>query len=359
MPNSSKQFRLNFRSPLFLIPLAMLVAGELILRVPAVRDLLPPPRPYYDVGIETRLAKLETLQKTDTVDVLFVGSSIVRTNVQPTVFDSVLAAAGNTGVVSFNGGFSGMHPDPARLYLEHFWLPRTRPRVVLQSVGFGELSSERRAEEWEDFKVSRLERLWISETGMSRVSIALIARLKLLYYQGSMASWFAEGWSGAKGRDFPIDDRGFGPTEMTLPEAMAAGKSRGPGAYGDPYEKANFAVGIEALRNEILISRRHGVAFMIVNMPEHCGRYLKAPDGQERYRAFLSVLHELAVEEQVPLIDITGGDPARWCDDNLFSDDHHMSPAGARKFSIELARAIAELPDPWVLAQGRTRSPTR
>jgi hypothetical protein len=334
-----------------LIPIAMVVAAELIVRLPALGDLLPRQQLYYDVGVETRLQKLESLSFRDTVDILFVGSSIVRTNFQPVVFDSVFARNRSQRVVSFNGGFSGMHPDPTRLYLEHFWLRRTSPRFVMQGVAFGELTSQRKAEEWEEFTASRLERQWIEDDWLSRVNATLLSSVRLLNYQGAVTGWFADGWTGSVETDFPIDDRGFGPTQMTLTQAMAAGEIQGPGTYGNPYAPADFAIGLTALENAIEISRQHGVHFVIVNMPEYCGRYLTAADGLARYRAYLNSLRQLASREGVSLIDVTRGDPSGWCDKEQFSDHHHMSPAGAHRFSVELAEALAKLPDAPVLTQ--------
>jgi len=62
-----------------------------------------------------------------------------------------------------------------------------------------------------------------------------------------------------------------------------------------------------------------------------------------RYEAYLKTLRELASTEGVTFIDVTRGDPSTWCDKELFSDHHHMSPEGARQFSIELGEAISAM----------------
>jgi hypothetical protein len=346
MANSSKQFTLRLSSPLVIIPATMLLVAEFAFRAPAVQRALPQPQLYYDVGVLPRLERMNALLQSDTLDVLFVGSSIVRTNIRPLVFDSVVSSRGARKVVSFNGGFSGMLTDPSRLYLENFWLPHVRPSYVALGVRFGELSSERRAEDWEEFKSSRIERQWISDSYMARLNASLLSKVKLLNYQGAFSAWFSDGWSGIREVDFPVDQRGYGPTELTLTQALETGKLRGSGTYSGGFAPSNFEVGMSALKRSTAAARQRGIQFIIANIPEYCGRYLNAPDGLARYQTYLGILRQVAAEEQVTLIDVTDGDPSTWCDKDLFSDFHHMSPAGARRLSIELGEAIGAMMAP-------------
>jgi hypothetical protein len=239
-----------------------------------------------------------------------------------------------------------MPTDPTRLYLENFWLPRAQPGYVALGVRFGELSSERRAEDWDEFKSSRSVRHWISGTRMDRFNEAMFSRVQLLNYQGAFSAWFSDGWAGMRERNFPIDPRGYGPTELTLTQALESGQIRGAGVYGDGYERSNFEVGVGALKRSIAVARERGSHFIIVNVPEYCSRYLQAPDGLARYAAYLGILREVAAQERVNFIDVTHGDPSTWCDKDQFSDFHHMSPEGARRLSIELGEAIGAMMAP-------------
>lgn len=339
----TRQFRFAGISPVVVLPVLTLLLAELALRVPAVIHHLPPARPYYDPGVESRLSRVHDLQRRGMgIDVLFLGSSVVRTNIDPTRFDA-LARDTTDARVSFNGGFSALHPDPVRLYLRHFWLPVTRPRLIAQAVRFEELRSGVLARTWYRFTGSRLERRWISRSPVSAEVASAVTHSRLLYYQGVVADWFSQGWSPeARERDFPVDARGFGPTELTLAQAVARGRidSTAP-VYTEGYADADFAVGLGALRESIELARDRGIPYVLVNMPEQCERFLGAPDGRVRYRAYLDALDALARDEQVPLVDVTHGDPATWCDRRWFSDYHHMSPAGAERFTRALALEMA------------------
>ena len=84
------------------IAVCLLLAGvEYSLRFPQVRAYLPPRTHFYHPGIAVRLDAVERiLSERKRVDVLFVGSSIVLTNVHPVVFDHAMADAYGP-VVSF------------------------------------------------------------------------------------------------------------------------------------------------------------------------------------------------------------------------------------------------------------------
>src|SRR5688500_15980060 len=74
-----------------LVLLLVLVAAEVTLRFPQVRSGLPPRTHYYHPAITTRLDAVERIvNERGRVDVLFIGSSIVLTNMHPRIFDAIV-----------------------------------------------------------------------------------------------------------------------------------------------------------------------------------------------------------------------------------------------------------------------------
>jgi hypothetical protein len=65
------------------------------------------------------LEALKAHEHTDHVDVPFVGSSIVRCNIRPELFDEALSRQAHASLVSFNAGLSGLWPGGVDLYTEH------------------------------------------------------------------------------------------------------------------------------------------------------------------------------------------------------------------------------------------------
>lgn len=342
----TKHFRIAWLSPVILVTVAVLAVAEIGFRLPAVQQRLPEPNPYYDIGVETRLRALHAWQPLNgQLDVLFIGSSVVRTNIDPALFDSTVALNSGEQITSFNGGLSALNPDLVRFYFRRFWLEHAHPKVVVQAVRLEELHSDVVARSWYRFKQGRFERWWVSDGFLDRLSASLYSHSRLLYYQGTWSDRLVQGWSDAgTEHNFPITATGYGPTHLTLREALATGRlPAAPPVYRDDYQPQEFATQLAALARTDSMARANGMLYVLVNMPEHCARYDGDPRGQARYQAYLDVLGGFARSLGIPLIDVTGGDAGAFCNDAWFSDYHHMSPAGAQVFTTMLAQAFAPL----------------
>jgi hypothetical protein len=136
----TRQFSLRHVARLPLLVVIVLVGVEAALRVDAVEHVLPAATHYYDTAIPERLDALSLVyQQYGRVDVLFVGSSVVRTNISPKEFDRQFRAQTNAELVSFNGGLSGLWPAATAAYVREFWLEKARPRVLIEGIRFPEL----------------------------------------------------------------------------------------------------------------------------------------------------------------------------------------------------------------------------
>jgi len=136
----------NFTIKPVLKPLLMvmiiILGFELLLHNDTVRVLLPSPIPYYDSEVEMRRVALERfIQKYGQPDILFIGSSVVRSNISPILFDSVYTGITGNAIQSFGGGLSDLDPDPVSFYFQHFWLPKCQPKAIVQTIRYEELHS--------------------------------------------------------------------------------------------------------------------------------------------------------------------------------------------------------------------------
>jgi hypothetical protein len=340
------QFRPRIMSAGFLAIAGFILAAEAVLRLTPVRDALPIRTHLHEPGVVIRLQTLDALtRQVPRVDVLFLGSSIVRCNIRPLVFDAVLARRGYAGIVSFNAGMSGLWPRTVDLYAQQLWLPRARPRVVVQGIRFGELFPSRRARRYDAIVTSPVESAW-RETGMwARLRAGAFEHVHLLQYHGILTTWlqrFANGRSEAPEDDEVrvfTDARGWTPRLPTLDvvRSNALLKDERP----NPFLAAagDAADALAAIRDTAGAARRFGAAYVLVNVPEHAFRW-SGEDGRERYARYLALLRELAAEEHVAFVDVTDGDPTRFADDREYSDYHHMSPVGADRFTTLLATAF-------------------
>lgn len=326
-----------------ILTVILLAIAEVILHVPAIRNVLPPSRIYYSNDVEPRLQALNsTLRSEGRVDVLFIGSSIVRTNFRPIVFDSVVQEVAGREVVSFNGGLSGLPPAGVRLYLQHFFLPRVNPTVVFQGIRYPELVLSHPASSVESLAHGLVEPLWMDPTLPNRVRATIREHVELFQFQGLLAGIvqdrrFPPRWA----EPYEIDSRGWNARHKDVTERVSRGEMEPLESHDDAvWDRDAAQRGLEIVREIARLVRSRGSEFVLVNVPEHAGRY-GTPASREDYREYLNLVERFSEEMGIPFIDVTNGDPSAYGKDAWFNDGHHMTAEGAHHFTVPLARRWA------------------
>ena len=335
---------LRLRFPLLVC--AGLGLAELALRLPAAAALAPAPTIYYDKAVSKRLAALDrVLQAQGRVDVLFIGSSVVRTNVSPLEFDRAIAHVSGLDLISFNGGLSGLWPAGVELYLRDLWLERVRPRLVVQAIRYTELRAT-------EFSVDKhllegiAESHWHGGSMLDRLEWHAIEHVRLLQMRGAMGAWLRSYENGRQGRDnesarWDIDSRGYTARTPSLEVLLARGLLGGEQPYSGTCSPGTCGFGIEALRRTYEACRGAGAAYVLVNMPEHAFRW-SARDGHATYATYLSTLEDFARRTGFEFVDLSSGNPTLFHDNQEFADFHHMTPAGARRLTRLLAENLGQ-----------------
>jgi len=326
--------------------MVFLAVAEVSLRVGPIADAVPQPDLYYQPGVQTRLDALDaTTDRYGGIDLLFVGSSVVRTNFQPLAFDDELLARTGHELVSFNGGLSDLFPDPVRLYLDKFWFRHSSPSIVVQGVRYNEVRINLEAMDFQRFQEGRLEPHWLDDTLLGAIQAWTMERSVLFQHAGALTQTLSDLASGTERRTgFAIDERGNTRTNLTLGEARETkpiedipGSDAAIAGYDDPIDAANFEFGLRVLSETHRLVASQGAVYVLVNIPEHADKFLKQPDGQERYALYVEQLRSFAESEGILFFDPTNGLASTYADDTPFSDFHHMNPEGARGFSVQFA----------------------
>lgn len=349
-PVRTRQFSLRHGWQFPACVVALLVVAELVLRTPAIMSWLPIRTHYHEAGIVRRVEALDRLlAERGSIDVLFVGSSIVRCNIQPLDFDRAVLRRG-LRAVSFNGGLSGLWPNAVALYVEHLWLPKAHPTIVVQGIRFGELHSSPRARRETAILSGPIESRWQTHRPSAPVEIAALERIHLLQYRGTLPRWLASYEGGASGQDMDddvrvtTDPRGWTPRLPTLDVALSRGLLKTETPYSAPIKDAETEAALASIVRTADLCRRANVRYVLVNVPEHAFRW-STPGGAERYGEYIDTLRALAASQSFEFIDVTKRDPSRFANDAEYSDYHHMSPAGAHRFTLMLASELgAQLP---------------
>jgi hypothetical protein len=365
------EFRPRVLSAGFAAILLMLGAVELALRIPVVADALPVRTHFNRPDVVVRLQTLERLKRqVGRIDVLFVGSSVVRCNIRPDIFDQLLMRHGYSELVSFNAGMSGLWPSGVRLYTEHLWLPETEPRVVIQGIRLGELVLPSQSRPYDEIVSSPIESEWHTASLTGRVQAAAFERIHLLQYRGIWPQWLQR---YERGRPAPLqndevhvftDARGWTPHLPTLDVVRARNLLASEQPYTALTSDGNRQDALDSIRLTARAARRRGATYVLVNVPEHVFRWPGA-DGRARYARYLQALREFAEKEGFPFVDVTRGDPERFSNDAEYSDYHHMSPEGAARFTTMLESTLegslaglpAGLPRPIARVSGVEHDP--
>jgi hypothetical protein len=335
-----------------LIVLLLLAGIEVALRFPQVRSALPPRTHYYHPAITTRLDAVERIMSENSrVDVLFIGSSIVLTNLHPGIFDAVLPQP--HGAISFNAGLPGLWPTSVHLYAEHVWLPTARPRLVVQGIRYPELATDAHAKYETQVWTGKIEPSWRDPGFWSQLSAKMVAHVHLLQYRGvavTMLQRYRNGWvdPDAPESEDPYATRGFQaiahPSDTPMEDWEADLPNEGV------CEQSRCEVGFAALERTIAAVRASGAEYVLLNVPEHASRW-RGPGGIARYQHYLEQLRAFAEREGVMFIDPTEGDPFRF-DRTPYADFAHMTEVGSRQFT----RAVAEQMGPLLAAVARPKS---
>lgn len=312
--------------------ISIILLAEFVLRNDFVRDSLPPPKPYYSVNVENRLRKMKKMSQS--IDLIFIGSSIVRTNIRPILFDYMF----NNTVTSFNGGLSGLGPQSTALYLENFYLKHEKPKFVFQGIRLSELIDN---DTMKRIKNSFYEKTWIENTPQHKLQNFLINNFRIAYYHGIVATTAQQFRSPIKKQEklFKIDSRGFNATERLLTDVKNRGwikEDRYNGTVPDPSVHPNF----QAILRNAELCQKLGIKFVLINIPEHSSKYKNVP---ALYSKYLKTLKEFCIEKGINFVDPTAGDLDHFNDQKLFSDYHHMSPQGATKYTFMLSESLKKL----------------
>ena len=156
--SSSSPIRVLRRT--LVVAVLVVALAKSLLRLPMIESAMGPPDLYYSGDVTVRLDALdEVLAMEGRVDVLFVGSSVVRANIRPREFDRTLAEAG-FDVVSFNGRLSAAWAGTVRLYVDGLWLEEVNPGVVVQAIRFEELVNASLSQQAGGGIEGRYESLW-------------------------------------------------------------------------------------------------------------------------------------------------------------------------------------------------------
>jgi hypothetical protein len=280
----------------------------------------------------------------DQLDVVFAGSSVVQANVDPALFIDT----SEQFMTAYNAAIPSATPRIWREFIRDTIYRETCPAVVVIGVDLRQFSDRKpgangqfgrymasrgrsnaigNADVWE-----RAEDLLESWSALFRIRSRLREPDKLV-------AWVWEIGDTGDWRHTNLTPLGrYGSFDNVFYEVSSERiEILSSGAFLD---LSLGGVETEALREMVRDARRHDVLPVLVEMPTMSDQLSKAlPNGVADIAAFSLILHDLAVDFDIPLIRLPELDNRP----ELFADEYHMNRTGVDTLTPLLARTLDAL----------------
>jgi hypothetical protein len=356
--STSSSSRLSRVWPRFVLELAIVVAvffaAEGGTRFAVGAGLLPSPEPllWHRREVDVKLCQIQTLEAKGGTDVLFVGSSVAYTGVDPAAFDDTFKSVTGQAIVSYNAGLAAVPVSMVDRFVERVFLSRATPRAIILVVSPRDLNSNNPIgrDIVEEIESSAYGQALLGSGYKSVLTRLLLDNSMLFRYRSTIMLTALNGFRipadlPAAYDDPPFDDRGYVASPVRLPNRLSESPGEVPG--GDlavaslrAFDPAGEnATGLERLMR---FCQQEDIQLIVVNAP--MTRYLaagfEAPAAD--YQLYLDTITALTAEYQVPFWDLNH---SPWRDaftDDDFGDIFHLNEQGAQKLSCMMVHLFAQ-----------------
>ncbi len=336
--------RLRLSGWILLFLVGLILAAEVVLRLPGVAGRLPEPELtlWHAPIIEAKIDYLRRFQADSGVDVLIIGNSTIQSGFDPVVFDASRArtAAGVPG--AFNAALEGMPPAGMLPFLKIF-LQLSQPEVIIYGLTAQDLNAN------SPWAQEVTDRVWHAPLVLAEARegwrgrlIALGLRYSRLYRYRFVLHRLILGDAASLARpEVYFDGRGY----LSLDRRLSDVPPEGRGRFVNNAGVLNYSVQgeqLEALNQLIAYVLERDITLILVNMPLADDYYANF-DSLADYDRYLAALEATATRSGVTLIDFEAGPQADVFNDGLFADFNHLNQAGAETLSGILGHRFAEL----------------
>lgn len=341
---SSETHQAQWRiAPWIIYFVVLLLAAELILRLPAVQAVLPAPAPtlWHAPLVEDKVEYFRSFAASHDLDVLFVGNSTMQAGVNPAAFDAARSALGMSGD-SFNAAIEGVPPSVNQEFLK-LYLHTASPHTVFIGVTPQDLNANSPwAKDMDDRAGHSINlQAGAGDSLMGNLLAFLVEHSALFRYRYVLHQLLLRGGHAAPHPEVYFDERGFHAIERSLADFSPSERLQAQNRAGvlnyDPVGKQ-----ADALAEMVAIARNANAEPVLVAFPlsDH---YYENFDQPADYQEYRDALGRLAEELAVPLWDMESPDGVAPFDDSEFGDLNHLNQVGAARLSQLLAQRYVAL----------------
>jgi hypothetical protein len=346
-PSSRIRHGLQLAIPVTVV-LAGLFVAEALTRFAVAGERLPSPDAvlWHRREVDVKLRQMQALEADGPIDVLFVGSSVTYTGVDPALFDSVVEAKTGQPAVSYNAGLAALPVSMVEAFVKGVFFRYTSPETIILLLTPRDVNRNNSYNQImvEEVLASAYGKAWLSRGIEARATQLLLEHSALFRYRNWVILTALNGWRVPL--ELPVvyddpqfDSRGYVTTPARMTDRLV--NSQAPGQEVATVSLRAFdpsGKDMAALERLIRNCRDRGIQFIVVNMPMNHYLASSFEDPAADYDRYSSVLTALVERYRVPFWDADSLSQGNSFADDDFSDIFHLNTGGAQK----LTRFIAE-----------------
>ena len=320
----------------------VLVVAEVGVRLLA--PYLPEPMLYADESTAVKVAQLDRVGGADRcATVVVAGNSMARDDLVP----SRMTAGLDDGVIVYNSALDAASPELLARWLPDHVVPEVDPDLVIIGLSSFDLNDSARisASALDGFDGAALTR----DDFFGRLQQPLLRHLALFRHRQALRDPVTVWSSLGRARDGEREPRPEADGIPGVLDADGSGLSRrelryDPALGSDTLLRTellnDFTIGgrqADSLRGLITELQDSGTEVVLAVLPvteDYVGAH---PAGADDHDRFLELVEEIAVEADVPELDLHD-----WAETEDFADTHHLAGAAADRLSVEMAGLVTE-----------------
>ena len=335
------------------ITVFVLGAVEASVRFAANAGKLPDPEPYlwHRREVFVKIHQLADLTADEPVDILFLGSSLAYSGINPAVFNETYKASTGDPVRSYNAGLSAISMAMNIRFYERVFSHYSQSRVIFLVLSPRDLNQNSIIPQGGDQEVlaSANGQALLFDTPEAQAVRFLLEYSTLYRYRDVLMLGLLNGFDFPESlpvtyNDPAFDALGYVRVDNNLAQTIVNGDDPDPDDFAR-LSLANFETtgsNFDALERFVCVCQEQNIQLVLVNMPmtEIMQQGFDQPEAD--YQSYLNNVNELVRVYRVAFWDFNADGLRQLFSDQDFNDPAHLNAQGAEKFSVQLSKMYVQ-----------------
>ncbi len=328
----------------------ILVLAEVSTRIIISRNLLPAPDDtlWHRREVNTKIRQISELkkQKKEGINVIFAGSSVAYTGIDPKEFDSSYELISGINMLSYNAGLAALSVGMNAAFFEHVFAPIANPDAIILAISPKNLNQNNLITQDVSDEVmgSTYGQAFLGNGIKARITQIFLRWSVLFKYRNLITLTIFNGFkipeSLPSAYDDPIfNDRGFSTSNKKLSDLLKLNQDPDPSNLSKLSLRKYSIHKPDLIELEKLIRycKKNSISLILVNMPFSEFQSSGFDHPETEYELYLNTIRELSNNNCIPFWDLNDENYRLSFSADQYGDVFHLNDAGARILSKTLA----------------------